>query len=285
MKELVVISGKGGTGKTSIMGAFAALAPKAVLADCDVDAANLHLLLQPKVQAEREFAGLPKAYIMPDRCTQCGICVEACRFKAIENWEVDPLACEGCGVCIRLCPASAMGSVERVAGRWFTSRTSYGPLVHAELGVGEENSGRLVAEVKRQARRLAEESKTPLILVDGPPGIGCPVISALAGASLALLVTEPSVSGWHDLERALRLARHFGVQPRVCINKADLDEARSKQIEWRCYDEGVAVIGQIPFDEKVAEAVVRGVPVTAHPGSAATAIRHLWDKVAALLAA
>jgi MinD superfamily P-loop ATPase len=283
--ELLVISGKGGTGKTSIMGAFAALAPRAVLADCDVDAANLHLLLKPEVQREFTFDGLPKARILPEKCTQCGICVEACRFDAIGNWQVDPLACEGCGVCIRLCPAEAMESVERVAGRWFVSRTAYGPLVHAELGVGEENSGRLVAEVKRQAREVAQENGTPLILVDGPPGIGCPVISALAGATLALLVTEPSVSGWHDLERALRLARHFGVEPLVCINKADLDEARSREIEWCCYDEGVAVIGHIPFDEKVAEAVVGGVPVTAMPGKAATAIHRLWDKVAAKLAA
>jgi MinD superfamily P-loop ATPase len=279
MRELVIISGKGGTGKTSIAGAFATLAEKAVLADCDVDAANLHLLLGPRERGRCAFQGMPRARIVASKCVSCGQCVDACRFGAIHNFQVDPLSCEGCGLCVRVCPEGAITTESRVAGHWIVSDTEYGPLVHAELGVAEENSGKLVAEVKRQARRLAEERNAELVLVDGPPGIGCPVISALAGADLALLVTEPSVSGHHDLRRALQLTRQSAVPAVVCINKDDLDEDKSNEIEGYCYDEGVAVVGRIPFDENMTQAVVSGAPATLRAGVATTALRQLWESV------
>ena len=283
MKELLVISGKGGTGKTSVVGAFAMLAKNAVLADCDVDAANLHQLLNPEVQKEHAFYGLPRARINLDECTKCQLCVEACRFDAIHDYVVDPFACEGCGVCVRLCPHDAIAREERVAGHWFVSDTIYGPLVHAQLGTAEDNSGKLVAEVRREAQELAKERQLDLIVIDGPPGISCPVISALSGIDLALLVTEPSVSGWHDLARALELTAHFGVKSAVCINKADLHESTSQEIEWRCYDAGVDVIGRIPFDAELAQSAVRQTPPLATNSPASEALRKLWEKTYALL--
>ncbi len=284
MKELLVISGKGGTGKTSVVGTFAMLAGNAVLADCDVDAANLHLLLDPQVKQEHAFHGLPRVKIDRDVCTACGLCLEACRFDAIDpEYVVDQLACEGCGVCLRLCPADAILSQERVAGHWFISETPFGPLVHAHLNAAEDNSGKLVAEVRRAARETAKQQQLELIITDGPPGIGCPVISALSGIDLALLVTEPSVSGWHDLARALELTEHFKVRTVVCINKADLHESMSRQIEWHCYDRGIEVIGTIPFDERFAQAAVTGhLPIGDRtPGT--TALHTLWEKTYALL--
>jgi MinD superfamily P-loop ATPase len=284
MKELLVISGKGGTGKTSVVGAFATLARNAVLADCDVDAANLHLLLDPEIQHEHVFHGLPRAQIDQATCASCGLCREVCRFDAISSdYVVDPMACEGCGICLRVCPVDAITAQERVAGHWFVSTTPHGPLVHARLNTAEDNSGRLVAEVRREARELAEERQLDLIIVDGPPGIGCPVISALTGTDLALLVTEPSVSGWHDLARALELTEHFEVRTVVCINKADLHEPMSKQIEWHCYDRGVDVIGRIPFDKQLAQAAVRGTAPVLGDTPASTALRKLWEKTHALL--
>ena len=221
MKEVVVLSGKGGTGKTSIVGSFAALAKSKVLVDCDVDAADLHLLLQPARRERHEFWSGQTAFIAEDRCTQCGLCQELCRFKAIKDFRVDPISCEGCGFCSRICPTEAITMKENLAGHWFISDTRYGPLVHAQLGVAQENSGKLVATVRQQERQMAEKEVADYIISDGPPGIGCPVISSLTGANLALLVTEPTLSGIHDLERVLGVCRHFGVPALVCINKYD----------------------------------------------------------------
>ncbi|NLN18369.1 MAG: 4Fe-4S binding protein [Firmicutes bacterium] len=284
MKELLVISGKGGTGKTTVVGAFAMLADNAVVADCDVDAANLHLLLNPQVKEEHAFHGLPRVRIDRDVCTSCGLCLEICRFGAISpEYVVDPLACEGCGVCVRLCPAEGIIPQERVAGQWFVSETPFGPLVHARLNAAEDNSGRLVAEVRRAARAIAKHQKRDLIITDGPPGISCPVISSLTGIDLALLVTEPSVSGWHDLARVLELAEHFKVRTVVCINKADLHELMSKEIKRRCYDRGIEVIGSIPFDEQFAQATVTGHLPIDDKSPAVTALYDLWEKTYALL--
>lgn len=284
MKEIVVLSGKGGTGKTSIVGSLAALAERKVLADCDVDAADLHLLLSPSVKQENEFWSGQVAHIDPDKCTQCGLCQELCRFNAIRDFKVDYVSCEGCGFCSHICPVEAITMQENLAGHWFISETKYGPLVHARLGIAQENSGKLVAQVRQQARRIAEEQGLDFIISDGPPGIGCPVISSLSGASLALLVTEPTLSGIHDLERVVGVCRHFGVPAVVCINKYDINEDNTRQIEVFCSNQGIEVAARIPFDNVVTEALVRGMPVVEYTdGPVSQEIKKLWHVVCRML--
>ena len=277
MKEVVVLSGKGGTGKTSIVGSLAALAEDKVLADCDVDAADLHLLLSPSERMRNEFWSGQVAHIDEDKCTECGLCQELCRFNAIKDFRVDAVSCEGCGFCSHVCPVEAITMSETMAGYWFVSDTRYGPLVHARLGVAQENSGKLVAVVRQQAKQIAEEQGLDYIISDGPPGIGCPVISSLSGAGLALLVTEPSLSGIHDLERVLGVCRHFGVPAMVCINKYDLNEENTRQIEAQCLSQGVEVAGRIPFDNVVTESIVQGVPVVEYSdGDVTREIERMW---------
>jgi len=280
MKEIVVLSGKGGTGKTSIVGSLAALAERKVLADCDVDAADLHLLLKPSVKQDSEFWSGHVADIDPDRCTQCGLCQDLCRFNAIKVFKVDTVSCEGCGFCSHICPAEAITMRENLAGHLFVSETKYGPLVHARLGIAQENSGKLVAQVRQQARQIAQEQNLDYVISDGPPGTGCPVISSLSGASLALLVTEPTLSGMHDLKRVLDVCRHFGVPAMVCINKYNINEENTQEIERYCSTGGVAVAAKIPFDNIVTEALVRGVPVVEYSdGSVTLELKRLWDSV------
>jgi MinD superfamily P-loop ATPase len=280
VKEVVVLSGKGGTGKTSIVGSFAALAKGAVLADCDVDAADLHLILHPAIQQTQEFWSGQTAFIDEDKCTQCGLCQELCRFKAIKDFRVNPVSCEGCGFCSHICPAEAITMKENMAGHWFVSDTRYGPLVHAQLGVAQENSGKLVATVRQQAKTIAEKQGFDYIISDGPPGIGCPVISSLSGATLALLVTEPTLSGMHDLERVLGVCHHFGVPALVCINKYDINEDNTRQIVKFCLGQGVEVAARIPFDSAVTEAMVRGLPVVEYSRNGVShAIEALWELV------
>ena len=277
MKEVVVLSGKGGTGKTSIVGSLAALAEDKVLADCDVDAADLHLLLSPSERMRNEFWSGQVAHIDEDKCTECGLCQELCRFNAIKDFRVDAVSCEGCGFCSHVCPVEAITMSGSMAGYWFISDTKYGPLVHARLGVAQENSGKLVAVVRQQAKQIAEEQGLDYIISDGPPGIGCPVISSLSGAGLALLVTEPSLSGIHDLERVLGVCRHFGVPAMVCINKYDLNEENTRQIEDQCLSQGVEVAGRIPFDNVVTESIVQGVPVVEYSdGNVTREIERMW---------
>ena len=284
MREVVVLSGKGGTGKTSIVGSLAALAERKVLADCDVDAADLHLLLSPSVKQENEFWSGQVAVIDQEKCTQCGLCQELCRFDAIRDYKVDSIACEGCGFCSHICPAEAITMKENLSGQWFISETRYGPLVHARLGIAQENSGKLVAVVRQQAKRIAEEQGLDYIISDGPPGIGCPVISSLSGASLALLVTEPTLSGMHDLERILGVCRHFGVPALVCINKYDINEDNTQKIESYCSIQSIAVAAKIPFDNVVTEALVRGVPVVEYTdGRVSQEIEKLWNGVCGTL--
>ncbi len=284
MKEVIVLSGKGGTGKTSIVGSFAALAKDAVLVDCDVDAADLHLILQPVVRQKQEFWSGQTATIDDSRCTQCGLCQELCRFKAIKDFKVDRTACEGCGFCSHICPSEAITMKENLAGHWFISDTSYGPLIHARLGIAQENSGKLVATVRKQAREIAEKQKMDYIISDGPPGIGCPVISSLSGASLALLVTEPTLSGIHDLERVLDVCHYFSVPALVCINKYDINEVNSRQIETYCHTEGADVVAKIPFDNVFTEAMVHGMPVVKYSdGVVSQQIKRLWQNVAEIL--
>jgi len=284
MKEVVILSGKGGTGKTSIVGSLAALAKRKALSDCDVDAADLHLLLSPSLKQETEFWSGQLAHIDRDKCTECGLCQDLCRFDAIRDYTVDPTSCEGCGFCFQVCPADAVTMKENLSGHWFVSETRYGPLVHARLGIAQENSGKLVARVRKEARHLAETQGLDYIISDGPPGIGCPVISSLSGASLAILVTEPTLSGIHDLKRVLGVCRHFGVPAAVCINKCDLNEENSRQIEEYCLSEGVEVASRIPFDNIVTEALTHGVPVVEYSqGRVTREIEKLWYSVSGML--
>jgi len=280
MREVVVLSGKGGTGKTSIVGSFAALAQSKVLADCDVDAADLHLLLNPASKEENEFWSGQVALIDEEKCTKCGICQDVCRFHAIRDFKVDPVSCEGCGFCYNVCPDDAVMMKDCLSGHWFISETRYGPLVHARLGIAEENSGKLVALVRQNARHIAEQRGLTYIITDGPPGIGCPVISSLSGSNLALLVTEPTLSGIHDLERVLGVCHHFGVPALVCVNKYDINEDNTRQIERYCAEQGIEVVSKIPLDNVVTEALVRGMPVVEYSQNGVSReIERLWETI------
>ena len=284
MKEIVVLSGKGGTGKTSIVASFAVLAQSKVLVDCDVDAADLHLVLKPQIKEQSEFWSGQTADIDSEKCTQCGLCQEVCRFSAIRDLKVDPVSCEGCGFCAQICPVDAVTMRENMAGYWFISDTKYGTLVHARLGIVEENSGKLVAMVRQKAKEIAEGQNLDYIITDGPPGIGCPVISSLSGANLALLVTEPTLSGIHDLDRVVGVCRHFNTPALVCINKYDLNEENSHQMEHYCLDQGIEVISQIPFDNVVTEAIVQGLPVVEYSQNhVADDMDRLWQTIVARL--
>lgn len=259
MKELVVLSGKGGTGKTSLVAAFAALAGKVVLCDADVDAADLHLVTRPRLLETHDFVSGHEAQIDLERCTRCGLCRQWCRFGAIdEAFRVEPLVCEGCGVCAHLCPEGAVDFVEKTCGVWHVSETPYGPMVHARLGIAEENSGKLVALVRREARRIAESRRIAFILTDGPPGVGCPVIASMGNADAVLAVAEPTVSGRHDLERVLSLADHFRVPAAVCVNKWDVHPQEAHRIAEEACRRGAAFLGFIPFDPLVTRSQVDG---------------------------
>ncbi|MCP4547658.1 MAG: 4Fe-4S dicluster domain-containing protein [bacterium] len=289
MKEVVIISGKGGTGKTSLTASFAALADNAVVADCDVDAADLHLVLNPQLSEGSEFRSGFAAQIREHACIACGMCASLCRFDAVlENgratvlgrYRIDTDICEGCGVCAHFCPESAIDLHERICGEWWQAETEYGPLVHARLGVGAENSGKLVSLVRLEARRIAEERNRSLILVDGPPGIGCPVIASVTGASLVVIVTEPTLAGEHDLERILALAEHFSIPAVVCVNKWDINPEITERIEKRTLAVGARPIGRIPYDRIVTEAQVNGQPVVTYSsGPVAERIEGIWLEV------
>ena len=281
MREIVVISGKGGTGKTTLTGCFAYLAKGNVLADCDVDAADLHLLAAPSIRHEEEFRAGVKAAINPDVCIQCGECTDACRYDAIsDNFVVNQLSCEGCSVCFHVCPVEAVTLEEGLNGRWFISDSRFGPMVHAELRPGEENSGKLVALVRNQAKVLARTSGKDLILVDGAPGVGCPVISSVTGADHVVIVTEPTRSGLHDLERALELVRGFNIPVSVVINKGDIDPEMGEQIRDFCTKTHVEVLGIIPYGTSVIKAMVQGrTVVETEDGEVSSAIRGIWEKL------
>ncbi|MDD4168662.1 MAG: ATP-binding protein [Desulfotomaculaceae bacterium] len=287
MKEIIVISGKGGTGKTSVAASLVALAKRSVVADCDVDAADLHLVLDPQIEKVEDFSGGKGATIIPDKCSDCGKCYELCRFEAIIKddgkkpaYAIDPIACEGCGVCSYFCPEKAIAFEPVVNGRWFISATRYGPMVHARLGIAAENSGKLVSLVRSQAKALAEKDDLPFIIVDGPPGIGCPVIASITGADAVLIITEPTVSGEHDLERVAELAGHFKIPTFVCINKFDLNLEKSKNIEEKSMASGITVIGRIHYDRAVTQAQVKKLPVVEFTGSTvAKDIIAIWDNL------
>jgi len=291
VKELVVISGKGGTGKTSIVASFSALAERKVLADCDVDAADLWLILEPHILRREPKLGGKRAQVIEEKCTSCGKCREVCRFDAISStppvgglgkdvYRVDPIACEGCGVCAYFCPEEAIDFRDQVNGEWFISETRNGPMVHAKLGIAEENSGKLVTLVRKEAKRLAEERGLDLVIIDGSPGIGCPVIASLTGASLVLVVTEPTLSGQHDLERVSQLTAHFGSKTVVCINKYDLNLQMAARMERGAAEMGLKVVGKVSYDPAVTKAqIMRASVVEYTGGKVAEEIKALWRQV------
>jgi MinD superfamily P-loop ATPase len=286
IRELVIISGKGGTGKTSVAASMAYLAKDKVIADCDVDAADMHLVLQPETIETHEFDGGVKACIRKDLCTSCGECLDYCRFGAIsDDFIIDPIACEGCGVCAHFCPATAVEIKPHVSGKWFVSDTRHGPLVHARLGIAEGNSGKLVTLIKKKAREIAAEKNFGLVIVDGSPGTGCPVIATMSGAAVALIVTEPTVSGIHDLKRVFELACHFNVKTAVCVNKADINQDVVAEISEFCAGKGIPVLCSIPYDMDVTRAQIAGTSVVEYSdGPAAAELRKLWSKVRHALA-
>ena len=282
MKELVVISGKGGTGKTSLMAAFASLAENSVLCDADVDAADLHLLMDPDIKERHDFKGGGTAIIDRDRCIECGLCRDLCRWNAIsEAFIVDPIECEGCGVCVDFCPETAIDFPVKTCGEWFISNTRFGPMVHARLGIAEENSGKLVTLVRQEAKKLAEKNKSDLLITDGPPGVGCPVIASVGGASAVLIVAEPTVSGLHDMERVARLAAHFKVPVMVCVNKFDLNFDQTEAIEKLAKENSMTTVGRIPFDPVFTESMVQGQTVLEYVGNSKirSSISEIWRNI------
>jgi len=283
MKELVIISGKGGTGKTSLTAAFASLAKNMVLCDADVDAADLHLLMAPAIIERHDFQGGHEAVINREKCIECGLCRELCNWNAIdEEFKVSPIDCEGCGVCVYFCPEKAIDFPLKTCGEWYISETRFGSMVHARLGIAEENSGRLVALVRQQTKKLAEEKSLNLLLTDGPPGIGCPVIASLGGASAVLIVVEPTLSGKHDMLRVAELAAHFKVPAMVCVNKFDLNRDEAEAIEDLARSKNMEVLGRIPFDPVFTKAMVQGKTIFEYdPGSeACTGVKNIWNKIA-----
>lgn len=282
MKEIVVISGKGGTGKTSITAAFAMLAENAVLCDADVDAADLHLLMQPNILEKHQFLGGCKAEIHLDACSSCGLCRQLCRFAAIgPDFVVDAIACEGCGVCVDLCPEQAIAFPQQQCGQWFSSATRFAPMIHARLGIAEENSGKLVSLIRQEARQLAELQGRDLIVTDGPPGIGCPVIASIGGATMVVVVVEPTVAGFHDMSRVVDLAAHFRVPGMVVINKYDINEEMSASIETMALARNLVLLGRIPFDPLFTQAMIAGQNVLEYDPKSAVAecIRQIWRKL------
>jgi len=282
MKELVIISGKGGTGKTSLLAAFASLATNKVLCDADVDAADLHLIMDPQIRQRNDFESGHTAKIKSDICTQCGLCKDLCRWRAIdENFVIDPIECEGCGVCHYFCPENAIEFSLNTCGEWFISDTRFGPMAHARLGIAEENSGKLVTLIRQEGKKLAEKKNLDLILTDGPPGIGCPVIASLGGAAAVLIVAEPTISGRHDMERVAELAAFFKIPTMVCINKFDLNPDEGQLIEEFAKKKNITAMGRIPFDPIFTKAMVQGKTIFEFDGNSdgSKAIEKIWKNL------
>ena len=291
MKEIAVISGKGGTGKTSIVASFAALSNDMVLADCDVDAPDLHLLLRPDIKETHDFSGGKLASITTEKCIGCGKCYEVCNFDAVmlngsandvaeKTYKIDTISCEGCGVCAHFCPADAIELKEAINGRWFISETRFGPMVHAQLGIGQENSGKLVSLIRKEAKQITIKQNKEMIIVDGSPGIGCPVIASVSGADLVLAVTEPTFSGRHDLDRILALTKHFKIPTVVCINKYTINPKIAKAIEEKALERDLKVVGKIAYDVAVTKAQIAGKSIVEHLSSGLKdQILSLWESV------
>ena len=284
MKELLILSGKGGTGKTSITAAFASLATNMIMCDADVDAADLHLLMNPVPKVINDFKGGNLAVINPDKCIQCGICSDLCRFDAInEDFQIDAISCEGCGVCVDLCPGNAIDFPQQTCGRWFISEAKYGPMVHARLGIAQENSGRLVALIRQQASELAIKESKELIITDGPPGVGCPVIASLSGVAAVVIVAEPTVSGLHDMKRVAELAAHFKIPGMVCVNKYDLNPGKTEEIEAFAKEKSIKVLGRIPFDTAFTKAMIQGKNIFEYDETmdVCRVVKSIWESIMA----
>ena len=284
MHEILIISGKGGTGKTSVTAAFAHICEDAVICDLDVDAPDLHLILQPKPRQTTEFISGFEPRVVTEKCTSCGTCEQMCRFDAIqvgdEGAVVDPIRCEGCGVCVYFCPEKAIDFIPKHCGDWSISDTRFGTMAHAQLFPGEENSGKLVALLRTKARELAASEGASMILADGPPGIGCPVISALSGTNLAVMVTEPTPSGIHDLERVVELCDYFKIPTSVIINKCDLNETIAGDIRTFCDKKGICVLGELPHDPDFVNAMVQARAITEFSqGPTSRKLREAWQKL------
>jgi len=282
MKEIVIISGKGGTGKTSIIAAFASLAKNKVLCDADVDAADLHLIVDPEIKEHHDFESGHTAIINQEKCSQCGLCRDLCRWDAIsDDFVVDSIECEGCGVCYYFCPEQAIDFPLNTCGEWYLSETRFGPMAHARLGIAEENSGKLVVLIRQEGKKLAEEKHMDLLLTDGPPGIGCPVIASLGGATAVLIVTEPTVSGRHDMERVAELAAFFKIPAMVCINKFDLNPDEGEAIEAFAKQRNIKVMGRVPFDPAFTRAMVQGKTIVEFDESSegCKAVKNIWENL------
>ena len=282
MKEIVIISGKGGTGKTSIIAAFASLVENKVLCDADVDAADLHLIMDPEIKEHHDFESGHTAIINQDKCTECGLCRDLCRWDAIsEDFVVDSIECEGCGVCYYFCPEKAIDFPLNTCGEWYLSETRFGPMAHARLGIAEENSGKLVTLIRQEGKKLAEKNNLELLLTDGPPGIGCPVIASLGGATAVLIVTEPTVSGRHDMERVAELAAFFKIPAMMCVNKFDLNPSAGEAIEAFARERDISVIGRVPFDPAFTKAMVQGKTVVEFDSQSegCVAVKSIWETV------
>jgi MinD superfamily P-loop ATPase len=288
MNEIVIISGKGGTGKTSLTASFALLADNAVLADCDVDAADLHLVLSPRNSVSHEFISGHVAFIDQAKCHNCGKCYDICRFGAVNRqnnftkniYTIDPLACDGCKVCVHFCPVNAIEFTPRNCGKWFISDTKIGKMVHAKMSAGAENSGKLVSLIRENARKIASDQKNNLIIIDGPPGIGCPVIASITGASLVIIVTEPTLSGEHDLKRVLSLTNHFGIKTMLIVNKWDINSQMTSRIENLAGKMNVTSLGRIVYDKNVTLAQENAKAVVEIPDSpAAENIKTIWTNL------
>jgi len=301
MKQIVIISGKGGTGKTVITASFAALAENfsennsgcsgKVMVDCDVDAADLHLLLTPQINEKHEFRSGVTAFIDKNKCNQCGLCNKLCRFSAIDVsfseegsistcYRVDPVACEGCAFCSFACPQKAIEMKENLAGEWYISDTRFGPMVHAKLGIAEENSGKLVSLVREKAKQIAKKNNAAYIIIDGSPGIGCPVIASLSGVDCALVVTEPTISGLHDADRVIQVAKHFNVPVKLMINKYDLNIQMSEEIENYCRRENIPFVGKLKFDKEIVQAMVNNKTIVEYSQQETTNnIKAVWEKI------
>lgn len=291
MRELIVISGKGGTGKTSIVASFAALAHNPVLADCDVDAADLHLLLDPDIKQTHDFSGGKLAVVVAQICIGCGRCEEVCNFDAAlfngpgndivgKTYTIDPISCEGCGVCVHFCPVDAIEFEDAVNGQWFISETRFGTMVHARLGIAQENSGKLVSLIRKEAKQIAAKGNNDLIIVDGSPGIGCPVIASIAGADLVLVVTEPTLSGWHDLDRVTELTEHFNIPTVICINKCDINLKVAEEIKNMAIERNLKVVGEITYDPAVTKAQIAAKSIVEHSnGGIKEQVVSLWESV------
>ena len=286
MKEIVVLSGKGGTGKTSLTASFASMAEQAVFADCDVDAADLHLVLNPTIKEKHIFTSGHEAVIRKEDCSGCDLCRDYCRFGAIIHdeesgeYSIDPTACEGCGVCVYFCPDKCIDFPDRECGEWYHSDTRFGAMVHARLGIAAENSGKLVSLVRNEARKVAKEQDAKLLLVDGPPGIGCPVIASITGADHLVLVTEPTLSGKHDIERVMKLAKHFALPVSLCVNKWDINPSVTEEIETLAQVYNADVLGRISYDKRITEAQIAGKSVIEMGESTVSEeIQHIWKQV------